>query len=387
METSVFHTVSVTIKGDAGYIYSFDITTVNVAIIQRYTFKSNMSFNIPILFEVSPFFETDNLFQPRSERFTREQRREPDVFRTWRRPDVFFEDPYEGDYYRRNYQRRGRGEEFTEKPRRNERKISTDEEGDICDPRDLGGANTDIGGNDGWDVPVQFVGVPTTRDHHKQKPQQRTAGREPQNDEEFHAGEQRLQKPVQRQRQASGVTGKPTKEVVVEREERKTGDMKEEVLVDEVQARLKMREKDKTKENENKEKASESYQRSAEDDGVTEIPVQHSSHEKPRHSSWRVSQCEPPSPAEIKLTRIKSIVEKTENLENKIKEFDDAVQNKVYLCISESLMRLLLDLDTVDSEGIDVVRKARKEGVQTIQRLVHELENKLAKNKEKAASE
>ena len=356
-----------------------------------------MSFNIPIFFEDSPFFERDILFRPRNERFTRglQQRRQPDVFRTCRRPGFFFEDPYEEDYYRPKYQSRGRGEEFTEQPtRRNVRRISNFEGDEHEDPGDLGRVNAATGGDYGWDVPVQFVEAPATRDshhhHHKQKSQQRTEKQKPQNNTQPE-DEERLQKPVQRQRQASGVTDKPTKAVVVDREERKTensdkGDVKEEVLVDEIQTKLKMREKGKTKQNE--EKVDESYQNSAEDDGVTVIPVQHSSHEeKPRRSSRRFSQCEPPSPADIKLTRIKSTVEKTEDLDKKIKEFDDAVQNKTYLYISESLMRLLLDLDTVDSEGIDVVRKARKAGVQTVQRLVDELENKLAENKEKATSE
>ena len=375
--------------------YSFD----NLA-IYRYTsslinLEFDMSFNIPIFLEDSPFFERDSLFRPRNERFTREvqQRRQPDVFRTCRRPGFFFEDPYEADYYRQKYQSRGRGEEFTEQPRRNIRKISNLEGDEDEDPRELGGVNADTGGDYGWDVPVQFVEAPATRDrhhHHEQKSQQRTARQKPQSNTQAE-DEERLQKPVERQRQARGVTDKPTKGVVVDREERKTengdkGDMKEEVLVDEIQAKPKMRGKGKTKRNE--EKVSESYQNSAEDDGITVIPVQYSSHEeKPRCSSRRFSQCEPPSPADVKLTRIKSIVEKTEDLDNKIKEFDDAVQNKTYLYISESLMRLLLNLDTVDSEGIDVVRKARKAGVQTVQRFVDELENKLAENKETATSE
>lgn len=98
-----------------------------------------------------------------------------------------------------------------------------------------------------------------------------------------------------------------------------------------------------------------------------------------------MSQCDPPFPADVKLARIKSIVEKTEGIENKITEFVDPAQNKNYLYISETLMKILLDLDTVDSEGFDSVRKARKEGVKTVQTLVDKLEAKL-ENKQNSRS-
>ncbi|XP_046847487.1 uncharacterized protein LOC124441100 [Xenia sp. Carnegie-2017] len=103
--------------------------------------------------------------------------------------------------------------------------------------------------------------------------------------------------------------------------------------------------------------------------------------------SRQVSHGDPPTPAEIKITRIKSIVERTNGFEPKIIDFADHTQSKNYLYISETLMKALLDLDTVDSEGLDTVRKSRKEAVDAVQALVDKLEEKLEENKLKSGEQ
>lgn len=347
-----------------------------------------MSFNIPIFFDDSPFFEGGNFFrrQPRNEKrlaHRGRQARQPNV---WTRPDFIFDDPREERLYRPIY--RNRREQFVEQPR-SYRTGKTQFEGseeEDTDPKDYYS----------WDIPVQFVKAPVTRNrHHKhnhaRQPQDCTGENETrdQSDEEVEACKERLERPVQRQNQRNTTKNKQANRIP-------SGQKIEKHEQDEIAEKVKTEEGGKEQERKkndkaenlpsDNEKALDSNRESKENNDDTEISVQHATpvEDPSRRKSKRFSQCDPPPLSDIKLTRINSIVEKTKGLDEKISEFSDPVQNKKFLYISETLMKLLLDLDKVDSEGIDVVRKARKEGVQTVQNLVEQLENKLAENKKSA---
>lgn len=361
-----------------------------------------MSFDIPIFFEDLPLFERDSFFQrqPRNKRFTREGRF-PDVLQTWESPEFPYDGRSEERFYGPSY--RSRNRDFIRQPHRSERSTEALQEGRLGRAEEEFRNEEDPSGSEanqnmqnyGWDIPVQFVKAPkprTTqhRHQHSHEPHLHTQ----KNKTKVKSSDGQTQEPrSQSYPESTDDRNKTANGISEELAKRKTeigGQDKPTERVPDKEA-LKhggITEEDKMKKlPSDEEKSVDSNQDMKENDSVN-IPVVHSTEEKPmKHLSRQISQCDPPTPTDIKLTRIKSIIEKSQVMEDKIKEFNDPIQSKKYLYISETLMNLLLDLDAVDSDGIDEVRKARREGVQTIQNLVAQLEDKLEENKKNGEPE
>ena len=344
-----------------------------------------MSFNIPIFFDDSPFFDWGDTRRPQHRRNEqRTGRRQPSVFGQWEDPDIFYDYPTRKHHHRPNYGARQRQYE------RESEKNRFDDEGaqeDIYDTEEHEEAPGSNFGYDWWDIPVQYMDRPSHKHHkhkHKQEPKQKSTankGYDIANDNE---------EPKLPQRKVnSEATSDAESKIGHSNEAMKVKTEKQSKVFSEKenmeQQTPKTKPKSKATKSSSQTTESSSQANEPENNESTGIPVTHNpSKNTRRRFSKRLSQCDPPSPADIKLARIQSIVQKTEGIEEKIAEFIDPVQNKNYLYISETLMKILLDLDTVDSEGFDVVRKARKEGVKSVQTLVDKLEEKLEENKNKS---
>ena len=331
-----------------------------------------MSYNIPITFDDSPFFDWENLRRPQTRRnYQSSGRWQPSVFGQWTDPEFFHDYPTRKQHYRSDY--RGNEPQY-ERQSTEENKF--DDEGareDMYDTEEHRGAPGSNFGYDGWVVPVQYMDRPSHKHHkhkHKQVPKQKSKVGKVHHNINEEPG-QRLGK-VNKTSKADKATSDS---------EAKTEHSNESVKV----------ETDKRMESQSNEEPNAeipTQTSESEKEESTEIPISYSPPKNTRRRlSKHLSQCDPPSPADVKLARIKSIVEKTEGIEEKIADFVNPTQNKNYLYISETLMKILLDLDTVDSEGFDNVRKARKEGVRTVQTLVDKLEAKLEENKQNSNSE
>ena len=336
-----------------------------------------MSYNIPIIFDDSPFFEWGEIRRPQDRRNYRGgARQQPSLFQQWAEPEYFYEQPSRKQHYRPTY----RGRETEREPQRQHRvpgenRFERDEEEDIYDEEH---SRTPMGdfGFDGWEIPVQYMSKPTHRHHkHKKVPKQRArkvhhqhVANDCEETEEPQQTEVKKVKGVPAEPEMKPESGNIEKTSKPNPENQSKGTQEKETVGQQsVEAENTKLSSQTIKSDENKD---------------IEIPISYTPRRNAnkRHSK-RLSQCDPPSLADIKLARIQSIIQRIDGIEEKISEFVDPIQNKNYLYISETLMKILLDLDTVDSEGIDIVRKARKEGVKTVQALVEKLENKLEENK------
>lgn len=322
-----------------------------------------MSFNIPITFDDSAFFDWGDMRRPQSRRnYQRSGSWQPSVFGQWSDPEFFHDYPARKQHYRANYM--GNEPEYKRQSTEENRFDDEGAQEDINDTEEHSGARRSNFGYDGWDIPVQYMDRPGHK--HKQVPKQKSK-----------VDKVRQEEPGRWQGKVidASKTNKVTSNSKTETKHSNEG-MKGET--------------DKHMESQpNNEPNAEipAQTNESEKEESTEIPISYSPPKNARRRlSKRLSQCDPPSPADIKLARIKSIVAKTEGIEERIGEFLDPSQNKNYLYISETLMKILLDLDTVDSEGFDIVRKARKEGVRTVQALVDKLEAKLEENKQNSNS-
>ncbi|XP_051883477.1 LOW QUALITY PROTEIN: BAG family molecular chaperone regulator 3 [Pristis pectinata] len=76
------------------------------------------------------------------------------------------------------------------------------------------------------------------------------------------------------------------------------------------------------------------------------------------------------------LTKVEKILQKVQRLEEDVSLFEGTGTDKHYLLIEELLTKELLALDSVDPEGRDDVRQARRDGVKKVQNLLEMLEQK-----------
>lgn len=63
-------------------------------------------------------------------------------------------------------------------------------------------------------------------------------------------------------------------------------------------------------------------------------------------------------------------------LQEDVDEFVGKKSDKSYRCLEELLTKELLELDSVETQGQENVRQARKEAVQRIQAILDQLEKK-----------
>ncbi|XP_067908997.1 BAG family molecular chaperone regulator 3 [Heterodontus francisci] len=76
------------------------------------------------------------------------------------------------------------------------------------------------------------------------------------------------------------------------------------------------------------------------------------------------------------LVKVEKIFQNVQRLEEDVNLFEGAGTDKHYLMIEELLTKELLALDSVDPDGRDDVRQARRDGVKKVQNLLERLEQK-----------
>ncbi|KAL0186512.1 hypothetical protein M9458_018182 [Cirrhinus mrigala] len=76
------------------------------------------------------------------------------------------------------------------------------------------------------------------------------------------------------------------------------------------------------------------------------------------------------------LARVQQVLARVQLLQEDVDEFVGRKTDKSYRCLEELLTKELLELDSVETNGQDVVRQARKEAVQRIQAILDRLEKK-----------
>lgn len=74
---------------------------------------------------------------------------------------------------------------------------------------------------------------------------------------------------------------------------------------------------------------------------------------------------------------VHSIRKEVLDLKPKISEFVGTEQDKEYVELSDSLMKNLIDLNQVESKGINVIRKRRKEALRVVEKVQEELKKKV----------
>lgn len=76
------------------------------------------------------------------------------------------------------------------------------------------------------------------------------------------------------------------------------------------------------------------------------------------------------------LARVQQVMSRVQLLQEDVDEFVGRKTDKSYRCLEELLTKELLVLDSVETQGQDNVRQARKEAVQKIQAILDQLEKK-----------
>lgn len=76
------------------------------------------------------------------------------------------------------------------------------------------------------------------------------------------------------------------------------------------------------------------------------------------------------------LARVQEVMSRVLLLQEDVDEFVGKKTDKNYRCLEELLTKELLVLDSVETQGQDTVRQARKEAVQQIQAILDQLEKK-----------
>ncbi|XP_051508799.1 BAG family molecular chaperone regulator 4 [Myxocyprinus asiaticus] len=76
------------------------------------------------------------------------------------------------------------------------------------------------------------------------------------------------------------------------------------------------------------------------------------------------------------LARVQQVLARVQLLQEDVDEFVGKKMDKSYRCLEELLTKELLELDSVETNGQEVVRQARKEAVQKIQAILDRLEKK-----------
>ncbi|XP_067269309.1 BAG family molecular chaperone regulator 4 [Pseudorasbora parva] len=102
-------------------------------------------------------------------------------------------------------------------------------------------------------------------------------------------------------------------------------------------------------------------------------PVQN---EQPSMSSRPGSSASAPFSDNPGLARVQMVMARVQLLQEDVDEFVGKKTEKSYRCLEELLTKELLELDSVETNGQDVVRQARKEAVQRIQAILDRLERK-----------
>lgn len=76
------------------------------------------------------------------------------------------------------------------------------------------------------------------------------------------------------------------------------------------------------------------------------------------------------------LAKVQQVMSRVLLLQEDVDEFVGKKTDKSYRCLEELLTKELLELDSVETQGQDNVRQARKEAVQRIQAILDQLEKK-----------
>lgn len=76
------------------------------------------------------------------------------------------------------------------------------------------------------------------------------------------------------------------------------------------------------------------------------------------------------------LAKVQQIMARVLLLHEDVDEFVGKKTDKSYRCLEELLTKELLELDSVETQGQETVRQARKEAVQRIQAILDQLEKK-----------
>lgn len=76
------------------------------------------------------------------------------------------------------------------------------------------------------------------------------------------------------------------------------------------------------------------------------------------------------------LVKVDQVMYRVLLLQEDVDEFVGKKTDKSYRCLEELLTKELLELDSVETQGLENVRQARKEAVQRIQAILDQLEKK-----------
>lgn len=76
------------------------------------------------------------------------------------------------------------------------------------------------------------------------------------------------------------------------------------------------------------------------------------------------------------LAKVQQVMVRVQLLQEDVDEFVGKKSDKSYRCLEELLTKELLELDSVETQGQENVRQARKEAVQRIQAILDQLEKK-----------
>lgn len=98
--------------------------------------------------------------------------------------------------------------------------------------------------------------------------------------------------------------------------------------------------------------------------------------EQPPKSSRQGSSTPAPLSDNTSLVRVQQVLARVQLFQEDVDEFVGKKTDKSYRYLEELLTKELLELDSVETNGQDIVRQARKEAVQKIQALLDRLEKK-----------
>lgn len=76
------------------------------------------------------------------------------------------------------------------------------------------------------------------------------------------------------------------------------------------------------------------------------------------------------------LAKVQQVMARVQLFQEDVDEFVGRKTDKSYRCLEELLTKELLELDSVETQGQENVRQARKEAVQRIQAILDQLEKK-----------
>ncbi|XP_068130708.1 BAG family molecular chaperone regulator 4 isoform X1 [Hyperolius riggenbachi] len=95
----------------------------------------------------------------------------------------------------------------------------------------------------------------------------------------------------------------------------------------------------------------------------------------PRTKEANASPADPAN-AHPSIVKITQVLEKVAELEEEVDEFVGRKTDMSYRCLEELLTKQLLELDSIETGGLDNVRQARKEAVRKLQSILERLERK-----------